>query len=143
MAKKSQPRDHDGWFGVLESCRALGEGGVPFTASQLSETAAIGPGPRSAAMQVASAWCGKFARWGYLERGEPVKSGGRGRPTMTYRVTKLGATCVERPGRLTRLLDHIDLLAHAHNAKNHNEGALYTKLFELAREIRENKAGER
>lgn len=131
----------DGWFGILEACRSLGKGGRSFTSADLVGSIPAA-GDLSTKAQIASGWLGKFAKWGYLERGEPIKNEGHaGRPMSTYTLTKLGLTCTERPGRLTRLLKHIRALKDARGTKQ--ETALYGELFDLAQEVEENKAGER
>lgn len=144
MAKKDAGKNPEGWFAILGLCRDLGSHGQVFTAEDLNHRASFRRTEKSTSLQISSAWLGKFAGWGYLERGEADRSkvGLRGgRPPATYRMTDLGNTCSERPGRLTRLIAHISALQAARGRPE--EGKLYHELFLLADEIKKNDGGER
>lgn len=144
MAKKDAGENPEGWFAILGLCRDLGVHGQVFTAEDLNTRASFLRTKKSTALQISSAWLGKFAGWGYLERGEPDRSkvGLRGgRPPATYRMTELGNACQERPGRLTCLIRHIDALRAARGRPE--EAKLYHELFVLAEEIKKNDGGER
>jgi predicted ArsR family transcriptional regulator len=41
-------------------------------------------------VRIASAWLGKFARWGYVVSEKGGQSGRRGRPQNAYRLTRWG-----------------------------------------------------
>jgi hypothetical protein len=138
MVKNKPP---DGWFEILEACRKLAKNGT-FTSADLVAAVRFTSSGKSTPAQIASGWLGKFAKWGYLERGEPMpRQGEVGRPMTPYKMTELGETCTERPGRLTRLLKHIRAIEKARGTKD--EGPLYAELFTLADEIEDNKIGER
>jgi hypothetical protein len=144
MARKGAPGNFEGWYGILGACRKLGKDGCFFTAQNLADAMKFQAADATTPTQMASAWLGKFAKWGYVERGEPDKtqiglSGGR--PPSTYRMSDLGNECEERPGRLTRLLNHIRALGKARGSPQ--ESQLYNDLFPLADRIEKNAENER
>lgn len=125
----------DGWVRVLEACKTLSEAGY-FTAETLHNLCRFPEHGDTKGAQVASAWLGKLAAWGYVERGEPMKLPGRGRPANTYRVTAAGRVCVPRLGKLTRMIRLVDAL-RAHRGRP-REAELYHKLFILSDRIKLN-----
>jgi predicted ArsR family transcriptional regulator len=81
------------WYEVLYSARRIGsqEGvekgkkvllAVPFTSASLAEKTGLTPA-------IASAWIGKFQRWGYVVLAGKGQSTG-GRPARLYELTKWG-----------------------------------------------------
>lgn len=126
----------DGWVRVLGACKTLSEAGY-FTAEALHGVCNFPEHGDTKGTQVASAWLGKLAAWGYVERGEPLKQPGRGRPANTYRVTTAGVGCVPRLGKLTRIIRMLDALRA--NRGRPREAELYHKLFVLGERIRDNK----
>jgi predicted ArsR family transcriptional regulator len=86
------------WFDVLKAARKVGSEGKEITAEALANHLTITPA-------VASAWLGKFARWGYVLRvGRDTSR--RGRPQTVYVVTRWGmefkakAKVIRMPRRL-------------------------------------------
>jgi hypothetical protein len=81
------------WYEILLSARQIGsqevkEGkkraieAIPFTSAALAEETDLTP-------PVASAWIGKFKRWGYaIDAGKEESAGGR--PARLYALTKWG-----------------------------------------------------
>ncbi len=70
------------WYGILKAARRAAVDGI-VTSDKLAE--AIKDEPR-----VASAWLGKFVRWGYVLRVGRRNGEGRGRPTTLYQLTSWG-----------------------------------------------------
>lgn len=71
------------WFNILKAARKCAEGeDRTVTAAELAAAARIPP-------DVASAWLGKFARWGYVLRTGRDTSR-RGRPQTVYTITRWG-----------------------------------------------------
>lgn len=92
--KKSQSGE---WFRVLEAARRVGSrvgrGGpeaLPFTASDLAMEAEIGAGAKGSPASIASAWIGKFVRWGYAKVHRAEKRFTAGHPVMYYVLTRWG-----------------------------------------------------
>lgn len=144
MGRKGAPGNFEGWFGILEACRKLGKNGAVITSERLNDEMNFRETDEATPLQIASAWLGKFAKWGYVERGESDKSkvGLRGgRPPSTYTMSKLGNTCPDRPGRLTRLLQHVEALRAARGTPDENQ--IYQDLFILADIIKKNDEKER
>jgi len=88
------------WFDILKAVRKVGSGGKEVTAEALAKQLTLDPA-------VASAWLGKFARWGYVLRvGRDTSR--RGRPQTIYSITRWGmefrgevkAKVVQMPKRL-------------------------------------------
>jgi hypothetical protein len=66
------------WYGILEACRRLASRPPNhFTSAQLAREAQIQPTRSSDALHLASAWCSKFKKWGYLVTVDSVPSSGR------------------------------------------------------------------
>lgn len=147
MAKRGAPGNVEGWFGILEVCRKLGKNGGIFTAADLDRVCRFKGTEDTRSSQIASGWLGKFARWGYVERGEPDKSrigAAGGRPQTTYTLTDDGEKCEERPGRLTRLIRAVR--AHQGACAGQQLDRIYASLQELARvcdEVERNDPGDR
>lgn len=70
------------WFDVLKAARKVGSEGKEVTAEALAAAARI-------EASVASAWLGKFVRWGYVLRTGRDTSR-RGRPQTVYALTRWG-----------------------------------------------------
>jgi hypothetical protein len=95
---------------VLEAARKLSpDDRYFFTAARLSADLklkdTINPNTgkiASKATQIASAWLGKFVRWGYVLRAGQV-SVGRGRAATKYALTDKGRSCEQIDGKLTKL----------------------------------------
>jgi len=75
------------WMDVLEAVRKLSEAGE-FTAPDLAKEARIKKGEKSTADQIASAWLGKFCRWGYVIRKGTIP--GQKKWIRMYEITKFG-----------------------------------------------------
>lgn len=141
MASKSET-GASGWFRILELCRGLQEKGGPgFTADQLAFFGRFQDSESAKAAQIASSWLGKFAAWGYLERGVPIKNGKKGRPMTTYALTDAGMDCEERPGRLTRLIRAV--LAFRDARGDSDEEKFYQALIKECDLVAKNKAKEK
>lgn len=142
MASKGEA-GADGWFRILGLCRALQEHkkGHAFTAFDLSDFGEFQTTHDTKAAQTASAWLGKFSAWGYLERGEPIHSGKAGRPITTYFLTEEGASCEERPGRLTRLIRAIRAFETARGTRE--EEKIYKALLAECGLVEKNRAKEK
>jgi len=143
MVKKSPDQVvHEEWFRVLDFCRAIAGGpgkNVSFTSQGLFSATSGTKGAPELTAQSASAWLGKFAKWGYVERGASLKTEGRaGRPMSTYTVTEAGWECKEQPGLLS-LLAHIKELEEAPDGSE-KQAELYGQLFRLADTIIKNRA---
>jgi hypothetical protein len=88
------------WFGVLEAARKVGSRAekdsvkvLPFTSFELAKEAGFKATSKSSPRDIASAWLGKFVRWGYALRINPVEESyqiSRGRPTRIYMLTNWG-----------------------------------------------------
>lgn len=70
------------WFDILKAARKVGSEGRTVTAEALAKHLTIDPA-------VASAWLGKFVRWGYALRAGRDTSR-RGRPQTVYTLTRWG-----------------------------------------------------
>ncbi len=70
------------WYGILKAARRIAVDGI-VTSDKLAE--AIGDETR-----IASAWLGKFYRWGYVLRVGRQNGSGRGRPRTVYQLTSWG-----------------------------------------------------
>lgn len=84
------------WYGVLKAIRDVvsAKGGDPleaaFTAEELAEEAGMAQSKSGASPSwIASAWLGKFVRWGYVVRGGKAPNVA-GRAVQTYRITAWG-----------------------------------------------------
>lgn len=81
------------WWDVLQAVRRVSLAGERlFTAVDVAREAGIEGTERSAPGDIASAWLGKFVRWGYVIQKGTAK--GEKRWIRTYEVTKYG---LERP----------------------------------------------
>lgn len=78
------------WFEVLKAARRLSKRGKEITAAALAEEAGIQRGEKSTETQIASAWLGKFAKWGYVKRVETPQDKLGGRPVTFYEMTANG-----------------------------------------------------
>lgn len=78
------------WYDVLLAARRLEKRQKDgWTSTELAKEALIEATPRSTEIAIASAWCGKLYRWGYvLPVG--ISSVGAGRPSNVYRLTAWG-----------------------------------------------------
>lgn len=78
------------WFQVLEAARRISEVSPTgeFTASELALEAGLQESKKSTADQLASAWLGKFCRWGYALR--TGSSPGQKKWIRVYTLTKFG-----------------------------------------------------
>jgi len=76
------------WYDVLKAARRIATRKGVFNSTDLAEEARIEPTAKSGAHQIASAWLGKFVRWGYVVRAghEPGERSWRG-----YSLTPWGA----------------------------------------------------
>lgn len=85
MAKKARRP----WFQVLEAVRRLaGPKGVKlFTSDGVAQEAGIRDGKKREARHIASAWLGKFLRWGYIAHSGRAVAGPSRR---AYRITDWG-----------------------------------------------------
>ncbi|MGI0147904.1 MAG: hypothetical protein ACREDF_00020 [Thermoplasmata archaeon] len=70
------------WYGILKAARKSAIDGL-VTSERLSEKIGV-------PVRIASAWLGKFVRWGYMLREVGPGNGRRGRPPMVYRLTRWG-----------------------------------------------------
>lgn len=70
------------WFNILEEARVFSELEESFSLADLVKCLKLKP-------YVASAWIGKFIRWGYIERIGSTPNPGH-KPCAVYRVTKKG-----------------------------------------------------
>lgn len=88
------------WYDVFKAARKIGSKeekrdgkrflvAAPFTAAQLAIAAKLKGTSKSTPQRIASAWIGKFVRWGYAATYETAKSTG-GRPPVIYVLTKWG-----------------------------------------------------
>lgn len=85
---KKAPRK--AWLGVLDAVRAVAQQKTPFGSADVAKALGMAPG-------VASAWLGKFARWGYVLRvGHKSVKFGAGAPPVLFEVTRWGMEF--RPG---------------------------------------------
>ena len=77
------------WYSVLLAARRCASRKPVFNSTDLSLEAKIEATERSEAHQIASAWLGKFVRWGYAVRAghDPGERSWRG-----YSLTRWGAT---------------------------------------------------
>jgi hypothetical protein len=82
------------WYSVLKIVRRIASRKEVFNSTDLAQEAGIKDTEKSEAHQIASAWLGKFVRWGYVVRAgqEPGERSWRG-----YRLTSWGARF--RPGQ--------------------------------------------
>lgn len=77
------------WFDILLAVRKASlDGQRPITAQDVSREAKIRDTEKSSADQIASAWLGKFLRWGYVVVDGSAK--GDRRWIRTYKVTRWG-----------------------------------------------------
>lgn len=76
------------WYGILRAARRVAVDGQ-ITSDVLAEAT-------KTETRVASAWLGKFVRWGYVLRVGRKNGTGRGRPTTIYQLTGWGLRF--RPG---------------------------------------------
>jgi hypothetical protein len=77
------------WYSVLVAARRVASRKPVFNSTDLALEAKIEATERSEAHQIASAWLGKFVRWGYAVRAghDPGERSWRG-----YSLTNWGAT---------------------------------------------------
>lgn len=137
MVSKRARGNFEGWYRILDLCRGLGKKGDTFTFSNLQQAANFAKTGKSEGFEIASGWCSKLAKWGYLDRaGKDEKAQGMGRKPMRYLVSKTGWECTERFGTETRLLRMIRRLQAARGTPQ--EGRLYETLFILADRIERN-----
>lgn len=81
------------WWDVLEAVRRVSLAGErPFTSMDVAREAGIKATERSSPERIASAWLGKFQRWGYIVQKGTAE--GAKRWIRTYTITKYG---LERP----------------------------------------------
>jgi hypothetical protein len=77
------------WWTVLQAVRKASlDGKRPFTALDVSREAKIEATERSRPEQLASAWLGKFHRWGYVLPDGSAK--GEKRWVRTFTITEYG-----------------------------------------------------
>jgi len=67
---KKSPKSPRNWLLVLEACRRVAARAKDgqFTAAEVALEAKIKATGKSTAQRIASAWLGKFYRWGYVMR---------------------------------------------------------------------------
>lgn len=122
-----------GWFAVLEAARVLcPTGEEPFGAGALARGARIQKGARSTPDQIASAWLGKFVKWGYARHAGTSQEGGRWR--RRYVLTEYGLEVEVRAGRqelCTRLVGAVRTFEAARGTRR--EGAAWKALLETTR----------
>jgi hypothetical protein len=75
------------WFQVLKAARRSAIDGRITSEALADAMSTKGP---PVPVKVASAWLGKFVRWGYVLREESDQNGLPGRPKANYRMTKWG-----------------------------------------------------
>jgi hypothetical protein len=75
------------WFQILKAARRAAIDGQ-ITSEALAEE--MSTKTFTVPVKIASAWLGKFVRWGYALREASVQDGTRGRPKIQYRMTKWG-----------------------------------------------------
>lgn len=87
------------WYQILEAARGAAlknkrDGkDAAFTSAELARAAKISNGPRSKARNIASAWCSKLAKWGYLEALEGTEPSPDGhRWVRVWKLTEAGRT---------------------------------------------------
>ena len=81
------------WYTILLGARRASHNGTrDITARDLAIEGKIPPSGSSGSEKIASAWLGKFARWGYVTRSGHIQ--GEKRWSRTYSLTKYG---LERP----------------------------------------------
>jgi hypothetical protein len=137
MVSRRVRGNFEGWFKILDICRGLGKKGDTFIFSDLQKEANFADTGESKGFEIASGWCSKLAKWGYLDRaGKDEKAQGKGRKPMRYMVSKNGWECEERLGTETRLLRMIQRLKAARGTPQ--EGRWYENLFILADRIERN-----
>lgn len=77
------------WWAVLQAVRRASlDGTRPFTALDVSREAKLEDTDASKGSQIASAWLGKFHRWGYVLPEGSAK--GEKRWIRTFKITKYG-----------------------------------------------------
>lgn len=90
------------WFNILQVARTLcPDGKTPFGSGDLSRKARIAEGASSRPEQIASAWLGKFVRWGYAKRVGTSESAER-RWRRAYVLTDFGLTVQPAAGRFEK-----------------------------------------
>jgi len=88
------------WFQILLAARRLAtKHPNQFTSAELARAAGIRSTERSSAVHIASAWCSKFAKWGYLVRVDAVPT--LGTAWNVWTVTDAG---MDRPAPKSRRL---------------------------------------
>ena len=79
------------WYQILLAARRLASRPPnQFTSAELAEEARIPATGASSAMRIASAWCSKFSKWGYLVQVDAVST--QGTPWKVWTVTDSGMT---------------------------------------------------
>lgn len=119
-----------GWYRVLEAARRLRDG---FAASDLSARAGVAP-------HVASAWLGKFCRWGYASRTGTKETqdrdGARRKPRTLYALTDLGRSCEFREGMRSRLARLVAAVrAHERAGSKRERDTSYSAMLKVCGEV--------
>lgn len=106
MKSNTPGGNFEGWFGVLEICRSLGPKRTVFKFADLQRAAKFKDvSDDTSGLNVASLWCTKLAKWGYLTYvGDDDTYKGPGRRPHLYRVSKKGWNAKDRPGKVARLI---------------------------------------
>jgi len=124
------------WFRVLEAARKLSPGDRHvFTAAHLVKELGIEGTTDSKASQIASAWMGKFVRWGYARRVGQIAGNGA-RPNTQYVLTPDGRTCKQRTGKATKLANLVKAVRILQKVKGtRGETSAYTELLRACDEM--------
>ena len=87
--KKPRPTTAKGWVFVLEAARRASHNGErEFSSFDLVPEARLKATKRSEAVQIASGWLSKLARWGYVRRAGTAPHGKRW--VRLYALTRWG-----------------------------------------------------
>lgn len=124
------------WFGILEAVRLVSKAQDPFKAEDLAREVGVRSAGTATSKQIASAWLGKFCRWGYVER----VSSGYGQsvppPPTTYTLTDEGRSCTKwekTSSRLARLAAAVRAYQAARGARG--EEAAFNMLVRITDEV--------
>jgi hypothetical protein len=132
---------HAGWFEILTVARGFES---PFTSAELGSAAGLVKTKKSSVVQIAGAWLGKFAKWGYAQRGDVIKQE-KGKSIITWTLTEKGHTCrlqESLESRFARLLAVVREYQDALGQGTRAETEALTKLRDVADKVDLSKATE-